>query len=72
MSSYLYLLSVFEWAFQHVVSAGLLGQILLGIIYGSPLAGWLDVAWQETFVVLGYVGLLLIVFEGERIHAALD
>jgi hypothetical protein len=65
LSSYLYLLNVFEWVAQHVLSAGLLGQILLGIIYGSPLAEWLDVAWQETFVVVGYVGLLLIVFEGE-------
>ncbi|KAJ9115514.1 hypothetical protein QFC22_005273 [Naganishia vaughanmartiniae] len=64
LSSYLYLLSVFEWIAQYVLSAGLLGQILLGIIYGSPLAEWLDVQWQETFVVVGYVGLLLIVFEG--------
>lgn len=70
LSSYLYLLNVFEWIAQYVLSAGLLGQILLGIIYGSPLAEWLDVHWQETFVVVGYVGLLLIVFEGPQFSCA--
>lgn len=43
----------------------MLDQILLGIIYGSPVALWLDVAWQETFVVVGYVGLSLLVSNGE-------
>lgn len=63
-SSYLYLLNVFEWIAQHVLSAGLLGQIAIGIIFGSPLAEWLDVDWQRTFVTFGYIGLLLLVFEG--------
>lgn len=72
LSSYLYLLNVFEWIAQYVLSAGLLGQILLGIIYGSPLAEWLDVAWQETFVVVGYLGLLLIVFEGKSFDASAE
>lgn len=65
LSSYLFFLNCFDWAFEYLVSAGLLGQILIGIIWGSPLAEWLHVDWQETFVVVGYVGLLLVVFEGE-------
>jgi Kef-type K+ transport system membrane component KefB len=67
LTSYLTLLNIFGWLAQTLLSAGLLGQILIGIIYGTPLAGWLGVSegWEETFVGLGYVGLLLVVFEGE-------
>ncbi|WWC60715.1 uncharacterized protein I303_103291 [Kwoniella dejecticola CBS 10117] len=64
LSSWLYLLNLFGWISQHLLSAQLLGQILIGIIYGEPLAGWLDESWQEAFIAVGYLGLLLIVFEG--------
>jgi Kef-type K+ transport system membrane component KefB len=36
----------------------------VGIIYGRPLADILEIEWQETFITLGYVGLILIIFEG--------
>ncbi|WVF71844.1 hypothetical protein IAT40_006653 [Kwoniella sp. CBS 6097] len=64
LSSWIYLLNLFGWISQHVLSAQLLGQILIGIIFGTPLAGWLEESWQEAFIAVGYVGLLLIVFEG--------
>ncbi|OCF71468.1 hypothetical protein I204_07526 [Kwoniella mangroviensis CBS 8886] len=64
LSSWIYLLNLLGWISQHLLSAQLLGQILIGIIYGTPLAGWLEESWEEAFVALGYVGLLLIVFEG--------
>jgi Kef-type K+ transport system membrane component KefB len=67
LASYLWILNLSRWVFQYLVGAGLLGEILMGMIWGSPLAGWLQIEWQSTFVVLGYIGLLLIVFEGELI-----
>lgn len=63
--SFLYLLNVFGWLAQVLLSCGLLGQILLGIIYGTPLAGILPQLLEESLVGIGYVGLLLIIFEGE-------
>lgn len=63
--SFLYLLNVFGWLAQVLLSCGLLGQILLGIIYGTPLAGILPQSLEESLVGIGYVGLLLIIFEGE-------
>jgi hypothetical protein len=69
LSSWLYLLNVFGYLAQQLLSAGLLGQILIGVIYGTPLAGWLDESSEEAFVVLGYVGLLVVVFEGELDHS---
>lgn len=49
-----------------MIQAGIIGQIAVGIIYGVPLANILKYHWQETFVTLGYVGLILIIFEGRR------
>ena len=49
---------------DYVLSAGLLGEIAVGIIFGGPLAGILPVEWEETWLVIGYLGLILIVFEG--------
>lgn len=34
------------------------------MIYGAPLANLLKHNWQETFLYLGYIGLILLIFEG--------
>ena len=62
--SFFVFLSLAEWAAGKVVRAGLIGQIIVGLIYGAPIGNILALDWQRTFVVLGYVGLILIVFEG--------
>lgn len=64
LASFLYLLQVSRYIADTILSAGLLGEVALGIIYGSPLAGILDVSWETTWLVVGYWGLVLIVFEG--------
>lgn len=50
---------------QRVLSAALLGQILVGVIFGTPVGGWLERSWEDAWVALGYIGLLGLVFEGE-------
>ncbi|KAE8372484.1 Cation/H+ exchanger [Aspergillus bertholletiae] len=62
--SFFFLLSLAEWISAKVLRAGIIGQIAVGIIYGVPLANILEWNWQETFLTLGYVGLILIIFEG--------
>lgn len=49
---------------KKIIRAGIIGPILVGIIYGTPLANILEHIWQETFIYLGYIGLILIIFEG--------
>lgn len=49
---------------DYVLSAGLLGEIAVGIIFGGPLAGILPHEWEETWLTVGYLGLVLIVFSG--------
>ena len=38
--------------------------VAVGIVYGTPLANILLIEWQETFLSLGYIGLLSIIFAG--------
>lgn len=62
--SFFTFLSLAEYISAKIVRAGIIGQILVGIIYGVPLANILKHGWQETFLFLGYIGLILIIFEG--------
>jgi len=56
-----------EWLADKVLRASLIGPIVIGVIYGVPLCNVLLGEWQETFLTLGYLGLLLIIFEGALI-----
>ncbi|KAK4163348.1 Hsp70 ATPase ssc1 [Cladorrhinum sp. PSN259] len=62
--SFFLFLAIAEWVADKVLRAGLIGQIIVGLIYGIPVANILALDWQETFLALGYVGLILIIFEG--------
>ncbi|CAG7938355.1 unnamed protein product [Penicillium salamii] len=62
--SFFFFLSLAKWFSAKIIHAGIIGQIAVGIIYGVPLANILEHTWQETFLALGYVGLILIIFEG--------
>jgi len=63
--SFFVFLAIAEWVSAKIIRAGIIGQIAVGIIYGVPLANILQHDWQETFLYLGYIGLILIIFEGE-------
>ncbi|KZV87981.1 Sodium/hydrogen exchanger [Exidia glandulosa HHB12029] len=64
LGSFIYLLNISRWLADRILYAGLLGEILVGIVFGPPLADILPAEWQQTFLTLGYLGLVLIVFEG--------
>ncbi|KAL4947463.1 CPA2 familytransporter [Aspergillus filifer] len=69
--SFFFILSLAEWASAKIIRAGIIGHIAVGIIYGKPLADILHMDWQTTFMYVGYVGLILIIFEG-GLSARLD
>lgn len=64
-SSFLLLLNIVNWIFDNAVYCGLVGQVLVGMAWGTPGATWLPLRVQETIAELGYLGLILIVYEGE-------
>ncbi|KAJ8082288.1 hypothetical protein PM082_008140 [Marasmius tenuissimus] len=63
LSSLLYLMNVAEELFTAILEAGLLGSLSIGIIYGPEAGNLLPEAISETVTIIGYIGLLLLVFE---------
>ncbi|KAK0717819.1 Cation/H+ exchanger [Lasiosphaeria miniovina] len=62
--SFFVFLAVAETAAERVLGAGLLGHMVVGLVYGAPIANILAPEWQDAFLALGYLGLILIIFEG--------
>ncbi|KAK3933739.1 sodium/hydrogen exchanger family protein [Diplogelasinospora grovesii] len=63
-SSFLILLNTLNWALDALLYCGLIGQIFIGIAYGTPGGRLLDLEVEHVVVQLGYLGLILLVFEG--------
>lgn len=62
--SFIFLLNLVRKLADHLLHAGIVAEICLGMVYGAPLAGILPAEWESTFTVLGYLGLIGIIFEG--------
>ncbi|OAA75941.1 Cation/H+ exchanger [Akanthomyces lecanii RCEF 1005] len=63
-SSFLLLLNVINFLLDKAVYCGLLGQVFIGVAWGTPGANWLGTHAEQIIVQLGYLGLLLLVYEG--------
>jgi hypothetical protein len=69
-TSFLLLLNIINAVLDRLLYCGLLGQVLIGIAWGTPGAKWLSLSIEETIVQLGYLGLILLVYEGTSTHSA--
>ncbi|KAH0261567.1 Sodium/hydrogen exchanger, partial [Aureobasidium melanogenum] len=63
-ASFLLTLNGINWVLDNAIYCGLVGQILIGVAWGTPGADWLSQEVQDTVMQLGYLGLILIVYEG--------
>ncbi|OSD01701.1 hypothetical protein PYCCODRAFT_1391118 [Trametes coccinea BRFM310] len=63
-ASFFYLLNVVRVIADFCLYGGIVAEIILGIVYGSPVGAILPAEWEATFTTLGYVGLVLLIFEG--------
>ncbi|KAM0704232.1 hypothetical protein Q7P35_008465 [Cladosporium inversicolor] len=64
IASFLLLLNAVSYVLDRIVYCGLVGQLFIGIAWGIPGANWLSADLQHSIVQLGYLGLILIVYEG--------
>lgn len=64
LSFFLLALHVVAWPLDRFIACGLLGQILVGTIWGTPVTSWLDINTENAVVQLGFIGLILLVYEG--------
>lgn len=67
LSGFLILLNLVNYGLNKVAYCGLIGQVALGIAWGTPGAKWLSREVEDAVMQLGYLGLILIVFEGKHI-----
>ncbi|KAK7537296.1 Sodium/hydrogen exchanger family-domain-containing protein [Phyllosticta citribraziliensis] len=63
-SSFLLILNLINVIVDNTLYCGLLGQIFIGVACGTPGAKWLGKTTEEVIVQLGYLGLILLVYEG--------
>ncbi|KAI1410464.1 Sodium/hydrogen exchanger [Hypoxylon sp. FL1857] len=64
LSSFLLALNVIDAVLDRALYCGLVGQLLIGVAWDAPGANLLAPDLQNAIVQLGYLGLILIVFEG--------
>ncbi|KAM6516129.1 hypothetical protein FALCPG4_014313 [Fusarium falciforme] len=64
LSGFLLLLNLLNYGLDKIAYCGLIGQVALGIAWGTPGAKWLSREVEDAVMQLGYLGLILIVYEG--------
>jgi hypothetical protein len=66
LTSFLLFLNIINYVLDKIIYCGLVGQIFIGIAWGLPGANWLTLDVQNTVMQVGYLGLILIVYEGKK------
>jgi hypothetical protein len=69
-SGFLLILNFANSILDKLVYCGLIGQIFIGVSWGMPGAQWLTLEAQEMMQQLGYLGLLLLVYEGKMVYSS--
>jgi Kef-type K+ transport system membrane component KefB len=66
LTSFLILLNGIRYVLDKLLYCGLIGEILIGVIWGLPVGGtaWLVEGTQHAIQAFGYLGLIGLVFEG--------
>ncbi|KAL4882179.1 Sodium/hydrogen exchanger family-domain-containing protein [Aspergillus karnatakaensis] len=60
----LLVLNIVNTCLDKLLYCGLIGQLFIGILWGTPGAKWLDRETETVIQQLGYLGLIMLVYEG--------
>lgn len=63
-SGFLLVLNLVNTCLDKLLYCGLIGQLFIGILWGTPGAKWLDHDVETVMQQLGYLGLIMLVYEG--------
>ncbi|PYI14233.1 Sodium/hydrogen exchanger [Aspergillus violaceofuscus CBS 115571] len=63
-SGFLLVLNLINVCLDKLLYCGLIGQLFIGILWGTPGAKWLSDDAETVIQQLGYLGLILLVYEG--------
>lgn len=68
LTGFLLLLNGVNTVLDSMLYCGLVGQVFVGILFGTPGAKFLNDTAETTVSNLGYLGLILLVYEGNSIY----
>lgn len=66
-TGFLLALNIVNVCLDKLLYCGLIGQLFIGILWGTPGAKWLDRGTETVIQQLGYIGLIMLVYEGKLI-----
>jgi Kef-type K+ transport system membrane component KefB len=66
LSGFLLLTNVVNYGLDKIAYCGLIGQVAIGMAWGTPGGKLLDSDIENAVMQLGYLGLILLVFEGHQ------
>lgn len=61
----LVVLNLVNVCLDRILYCGLIGQLFIGILWGTPGAQWLNRETETVIQQLGYLGLIMLVYEGK-------
>ena len=64
LSTFLLVINIVNHIFDNLLFCGLIGQIFIGVAWGTPGGKLFDAEVELVVVQLGYLGLILLVYEG--------
>ncbi|KAI2794129.1 hypothetical protein POX_a00719 [Penicillium oxalicum] len=64
LTGFLVVLNLVNFFLEKILYCGLIGQIFVGILWGTPGAKWLGSETETVLQQLGYLGLIMLVYEG--------
>ena len=67
ITSFLLISNILNFLIDRTIYCGLLSQILCGVVFGTPGGKLLGPQIENAVVQLGYLGLILLVYEGMQI-----
>ncbi|KAF7586209.1 hypothetical protein BBP40_009288 [Aspergillus hancockii] len=63
-TGFLLVLNLVNVCLDKLVYCGLIGQLFIGTLWGTPGAKWLDRDMETVIQQLGYLGLIMLIYEG--------
>ena len=67
-SSFFLVLNIVNSLLDKAIYCGLVGQIFVGVAWGTPGGNILGNDAEKIIVLLGYLGLILLVYEGDSLR----
>ncbi|KAJ5942759.1 hypothetical protein N7516_002927 [Penicillium verrucosum] len=63
-TGFLLSLNIVNTCLDKLLYCGLIGQLFIGVLWGTPGAQWFDQEIERVIQQIGYLGLILLIYEG--------